>query len=167
MSNTCFTDISVLVIGDIMLDQYYVGQVKRISPEAPVPVVHVKNEQKVPGGAANVVNNILGLSASAQLIGLTGNDIYKQYLLELFKEKRIKAELIETEYPTITKIRVIGNHQQVVRLDFEDIIELSEHIEVKVKEQCDRYLKKSNCYSLRLCQRNVFRTCVSVCYSTG
>jgi len=112
--------ISVLVVGDVMLDQYFEGNVSRISPEAPVPIVHVKNVRNVPGGAANVVNNLAGLGVPSMLVGVVGSDMNSRLLGELLEKDRCDFFPVEKLQQTTTKIRVVGAHQQVVRLDFED-----------------------------------------------
>lgn len=123
----------VLVVGDVMLDTYHVGDVKRISPEAPVPIVRVNRTYSVLGGAANVARNLLGLECFPYIISLLGNDHNGKTMLEMFATLNIKNDLFQTEHPTITKTRVIGNNQQVVRLDFETEIEiLDKEVEQKV-----------------------------------
>lgn len=109
----------VLVIGDVMLDTYHIGEVKRISPEAPVPIVRINRTYSVLGGAANVARNLLGLGCSPYVISLLGNDNNGKTMQEMFTDLNIKNKMFTTEHPTITKTRVIGNSQQVVRLDFE------------------------------------------------
>lgn len=134
-------DKRVLVIGDVMLDTYHIGDVKRISPEAPVPIVRIKNTYSVLGGAANVARNLLGLGCSPYVIGLLGNDNNGKTMQEMFADLAIRNEMFVTEHPTITKTRVIGNSQQVVRLDFETENEcLSEETEQKLLNAVQRAL---------------------------
>lgn len=111
----------VLVVGDLMLDRYWHGATSRISPEAPVPVVHVKHNEQRAGGAGNVALNIAALGAKASLLGFVGDDEPAQALAELLKQAGVLC-LFETvsDYPTITKLRVLSRHQQLIRLDFED-----------------------------------------------
>lgn len=109
----------VLVIGDVMLDTYHIGEVKRISPEAPVPIVRINRTYSVLGGAANVARNLLGLGCSPYVISLLGNDNNGKTMQEMFTDLNIRNKMFTTKHPTITKTRVIGNSQQVVRLDFE------------------------------------------------
>ena len=131
----------VLVIGDVMLDTYHIGDVKRISPEAPVPVVRVTRTYNVLGGAANVARNLLGLGCSPYVVSLLGNDHNGNTMQEMFADLGIRNELFYTEHPTITKTRVIGNSQQVVRLDFETENEcLNEEIEQKLLDAVKRAL---------------------------
>jgi len=115
-----FRRAHVLVVGDVMLDRWFIGRVRRISPEAPVPIVQVQREHESLGGAANVAANIAGLGARCTLAGLVGRDSASDRLHRLLSAQGITAQLTETERPTTTKVRVIGDHQQVVRLDFED-----------------------------------------------
>lgn len=115
----CIKGRKALIVGDVMLDTYHIGDVKRISPEAPVPVVRVNYTYSVLGGAANVARNLLGLGCSAQIASTVGDDENGKTMQNLFDELGIQAELFHTSSPTITKTRVIGNNQQVVRLDFE------------------------------------------------
>lgn len=131
----------VLVIGDVMLDTYHIGNVKRISPEAPVPVVRVTRTYNVLGGAANVARNLLGLGCSPYVVSLLGNDHNGNTMQEMFADLGIRNELFHTEHPTITKTRVIGNSQQVVRLDFETENEcLNEETEQKLLDTVKRAL---------------------------
>ena len=111
----------VLVAGDLMLDRYWHGATSRISPEAPVPVVHVKHNEQRAGGAGNVALNIAALGAKASLLGFVGADEPAQALRETLQQAGVLC-LFETipDYPTITKLRVISRHQQLIRLDFED-----------------------------------------------
>lgn len=121
MYSTLFQNENVMVLGDVMLDKYYFGNVDRISPEAPVPVVHVKKELEVAGGAANVANNIRQLSADPILISIVGSDQYGEHLKGILNALAIKNSLVKTKYPTITKLRVVGHQQQMLRLDFEKV----------------------------------------------
>lgn len=124
MERPDFSRATILVIGDVMLDKYHFGTVHRISPEAPVPVVKVERSYSTLGGAGNVVNSIAHLHGNAVLIGFVGRDENKLILSGLLDKINAKSVLIETESPTITKIRLIGEHQQIVRLDFEEIAEI-------------------------------------------
>ncbi len=123
-----FKDTNILVIGDIMLDKYYYGSVKRISPEAPVPVVNVKKEEMTLGGASNVANNIITLGGNVCLCGSIGEDFHGKELKRLADNKNIITNFITTDQPTITKTRIIGERQQIVRLDFEEKIRIEEEI---------------------------------------
>ena len=114
-----FEKQAVLVVGDVMLDTYHTGLVSRISPEAPIPVVRVTDSFSMPGGAANVARNIQGLKARPFVVGVCGNDANGLLLSSLLSKSDIVSHLAVSEYPTITKTRIIGNRQQVVRVDFE------------------------------------------------
>lgn len=111
----------VLVIGDLMLDRYWHGATSRISPEAPVPVVHVKDDEQRAGGAGNVALNIAALGGKVSVMGFVGNDEPAQSLKALLQEAGVLTLFESLEnYPTITKLRVMSRHQQLIRLDFED-----------------------------------------------
>lgn len=111
----------VLVVGDIMLDRYWFGEVERISPEAPVPVVRVVKREDRLGGAANVARNVVSLGAHATLIGLIGEDEAAISVRHLLSEAGIQAHMItDVEHPTTLKMRVLGRQQQLLRIDFEE-----------------------------------------------
>ena len=110
----------VLVLGDIMLDRYWDGSTARISPEAPVPVVRVEQITDRPGGAGNVALNIAALGAAATLGGYTGDDEMAQSLEDMLEGAGVRCRFTRVAaHPTITKLRVISRHQQLIRLDFE------------------------------------------------
>jgi D-glycero-beta-D-manno-heptose-7-phosphate kinase len=110
----------VLVVGDVMLDRYWFGDVSRISPEAPVPVVKIENIDERAGGAANVARNITALSAGASLLSVVGRDEPGRRLGELLKQDGVRARLhVDAGITTTIKLRVIGRHQQLLRIDFE------------------------------------------------
>ena len=110
----------VLVVGDIILDQYIYGETHRISPEAPVPIVRVKNTEERPGGAANVAVNVSSLGVKVQLLGITGDDEPSIRLEALLADQNVDCHFIrQNKFPTITKQRVLSQHQQLVRLDYE------------------------------------------------
>lgn len=117
----------VLVIGDLMLDKYYFGDIKRISPEAPVPVVNLKEETKTLGGAANVANNLVHLGCKVSLAGVVGNDQGREELFELLEYKGVDVSGIVTDNRfTTTKTRIISGNQQVLRIDQEEQIEITD-----------------------------------------
>ena len=122
--NFVLKDISkarILVIGDVMLDRYYYGEVTRISPEAPVPINHVLKIEDTMGGSANVAHNLALLGCKTYIAGFVGNDYHCQTLMDKFTARGIDYKgIIHREAPTTTKLRVIGGHQQMMRLDFED-----------------------------------------------
>ena len=116
-----FPQARIFVIGDIIMDEYVWGDVSRISPEAPVPVVEVRQETKMLGGAANVVHNIATLGASPVLCGVVGEDGTGQEIINKVKEMGLKTDgvLTELDRPTSIKTRVVARNQQVVRFDRE------------------------------------------------
>jgi rfaE bifunctional protein kinase chain/domain len=115
-----FSKAKVLVVGDVMLDRYWFGDVSRISPEAPVPVVKVDHLEERLGGAANVARNAAALGAQVALISVAGKDEAGQALERLLKEDGIRAALHhDADISTTIKLRVIGRQQQLLRIDFE------------------------------------------------
>lgn len=111
----------VLVVGDVMLDRYWFGEVSRISPEAPVPVVHVQRTEERPGGAANVARNAVALGASCTLLAVVGKDEPADALERLLAEEGVHTRLYRDEsLSTTIKLRVIGRQQQLLRIDFEN-----------------------------------------------
>lgn len=123
--NLNFVTGKVLIVGDVMLDKYYFGKVERISPEAPVPIVNIQKEESRLGGAANVANNIASLGGQPLLCGVTGRDFYGKELEHISKDKNIRTLLLHGNCPTITKARIIGGKQQIVRVDYEGKTALS------------------------------------------
>ncbi len=117
----------VMVIGDLILDEFIWGNVSRISPEAPIPVVEVINESFMPGGAANVANNIRSLGGEVTLVGLIGRDSRGKTLNRLLKKKGVNIQgIIATpDRPTTLKSRIIAHRQQVVRVDKEKVEPIS------------------------------------------
>lgn len=110
----------ILVVGDVMLDRYWYGSVERISPEAPVPIVQVDKEEDRIGAAANVAYNIVSLGAKASLLSVIGDDSVGRELQQLIADSGIEAFLhFDQEMKTTVKLRVIGRHQQLIRIDFE------------------------------------------------
>ncbi|MDR0249997.1 MAG: D-glycero-beta-D-manno-heptose-7-phosphate kinase [Burkholderiales bacterium] len=110
----------VLVVGDVMLDRYWFGEVDRISPEAPVPVVRVAREEARPGGAANVARNAASLGSKATLLSVVGDDEAGKKLETLIQnENVISVFQRDAQLPTTVKLRVIGRQQQLLRIDFE------------------------------------------------
>ena len=110
----------VLVVGDVMLDRYWFGEVSRISPEAPVPIVHVKKTEERPGGAANVARNIASLGGHATLLSVVGDDEPGRTLTKLLEQDRVTTHFHkDASLPTTVKLRVIGRQQQLMRIDFE------------------------------------------------
>ena len=120
-----FSDIKVLVIGDFMIDHYFVGKSNRISPEAPVPVVLLKKEYSIPGGAGNVAMNLRAMGAIVACLGVVGDDIWGEKLLSLLKSNGININGIDIikDHPTTLKQRIYSDGKQVARLDIEKIID--------------------------------------------
>ena len=111
----------ILVVGDLMLDRYIHGSVSRISPEAPVPVVHVDRERAVPGGSSNVALNLRALGGGASVCGVIGRDDAGTELTSILKQNGIRTAGVTVlqDIPTIVKSRVLADRQQIVRIDWE------------------------------------------------
>ncbi|MGV6989574.1 bifunctional D-glycero-beta-D-manno-heptose-7-phosphate kinase/D-glycero-beta-D-manno-heptose 1-phosphate adenylyltransferase HldE [Testudinibacter sp. P80/BLE/0925] len=119
--STQFKRANVLVLGDVMLDRYWFGATNRISPEAPVPVVRVQNNEERAGGAANVAMNIAGLNVPVNLLGFIGQDEAGAALEKMLRRQGIDCDFAALDtHPTITKLRILSRHQQLLRLDFEE-----------------------------------------------
>ncbi len=142
-----FPQASVLVIGDLILDHYVMGRVSRISPEAPVPVVHVESESLRPGGAANVYSNILALGGKAHLCGVIGADQSgKQLIAELgYTRGLLGGIVVDRERPTTRKSRVIAHNQQIVRYDIEGRGELKAVLRQKILRYVESKLRELSC----------------------
>jgi len=136
-----FSSCRILVVGDVIMDEFLWGRVERISPEAPVPVVQVEKESLVLGGAGNVVNNILSLGGQALLCGVIGNDAMGRELVHMLEKMNSPSHglVVENRRPTTIKTRVVAHSQQVVRVDREEsepVTEASiERIITTVEEQ--------------------------------
>ena len=121
MSLPVFKSSKVLIVGDVMLDRYWTGNTSRISPEAPVPVVRVEELEERAGGAANVALNAAALDCEVSLVGIVGVDEAATTLSKLLSDAKVKAEFVSIDScSTITKLRVLSRHQQLIRLDFEN-----------------------------------------------
>lgn len=123
----------VIVAGDLILDRFVYGSVSRISPEAPVPVVLVQREEQMLGGAGNVALNIKSLGGIPYLVASIGKDGEGQELKDILEAKGIESFLLERDYPTTTKTRVIARTQQVVRIDREDVRKLTDDEVLTIK----------------------------------
>ena len=136
-----FDKAKVLVVGDLILDEYIWGNVDRISPEAPVPVIWANKRTYVPGGAANAANNISSLGAEVCLIGVTGRDKNTDILFSELKKRRISSKgiFIEPKRHTTLKTRIIAGHQQVVRVDWEH----KDPLERKLNQKIIKFIDKS------------------------
>lgn len=112
---------SMLVVGDVMLDRYWFGEVNRISPEAPVPIVRIDRREERLGGAANVARNAAALGVTTSLLGVVGKDEAGNIVEDLLRESNINSYLNrDSHISTIIKLRVIGRQQQLIRVDFEE-----------------------------------------------
>jgi D-beta-D-heptose 7-phosphate kinase / D-beta-D-heptose 1-phosphate adenosyltransferase len=134
-----FNQARVLVVGDIMLDRYHWGSVRRISPEAPVPVVQLQRTSETLGGAGNVALNLTGLGCQVTLIGLCGQDQRAETLKAMLDSKGVNHQLIaESSRPTVTKTRIMAHKQQVLRLDEEAVHapapEILQQVEARVTQ---------------------------------
>lgn len=135
----------VLVLGDLILDHFIWGKVERISPEAPVPVVKVTKENFMPGGSANVALNIRALGGNVAVCGIVGEDKYGENLVSILKTKGIDTDsiIIDKNRPTTLKTRVIAQHQHVVRVDKEEIVDTdkkaAEKIRNAIKAKANKY----------------------------
>lgn len=129
-----FPKAKIMVIGDLILDEYIWGNVERISPEAPVPVVWANRRSFVPGGAANVSNNVRALDGEVTLVGVVGEDKNADILLSEIKKQKVstKGIFIEPRRHTTVKTRILAGHQQVVRVDWEHTNSLPEDLNRKV-----------------------------------
>jgi D-beta-D-heptose 7-phosphate kinase / D-beta-D-heptose 1-phosphate adenosyltransferase len=130
-----FESSHVLIVGDVMLDRYWHGSSHRVSPEAPVPIVNVALEEERPGGAGNVAVNIAALGGRVSLVGVVGNDPAGHQLKARLNAAGIFSELqVSHSKPTITKLRVMSRHQQLLRMDFEETFspEDSDQLESKI-----------------------------------
>ena len=138
-----FRNAKVLVVGDLILDEFLWGDVSRISPEAPVPVVWVKKESFMPGGASNVANNLSSLGANVHLVGVVGDDEHSAILKGELEQKGVNTAGIITDEsrPTILKTRVVAQHQQVVRIDKELVDPLSANIVSKLVRYIEGIMK--------------------------
>ncbi len=129
-----FNKAKILVLGDVILDEYILGSVERISPEAPVPVVWANKHTFIPGGAANVANNIRSLDSGICLVGVIGRDKNANILLSELKKRRITTQGIFTDprRHTTVKTRIIAGHQQVVRVDWEHTDSLPQKLNQRI-----------------------------------
>lgn len=139
-----FDELSLLVVGDLMLDEFIWGTVSRISPEAPVPVVWANSESFMPGGASNVANNVRALGAEVYLLGVVGDDAPGHILLDELKKRNIniRGVIHDSKRPTTLKTRVIAHHQQVVRIDKEMCDDIDNDIVERILTSAKEVIKK-------------------------
>lgn len=132
-----FDPVHVLVIGDFVLDTYTTGKIKRMSPEAPVPILHVEKEENRPGGAGNVVVNLVSLGAQVTAIGRIGYDFAGDWLHSFLEAEGVNTQalLFQKGYKTPVKNRLIAEAQQILRFDREEIVDLSKSLEKKLVQK--------------------------------
>ncbi len=141
-----FKKLKGIVIGDLMLDMYSFGNVERISPEAPVPVIKIEKEEARVGGAANVASNLKVMGSDVTVIGLVGDDYNGQKLINLLKEKGIDVShiMIKKRGKTIVKNRLISKGQQLLRVDHEEDNSLTSHLKSKITEMLKKLQNEAN-----------------------
>ena len=137
--------LQVVVLGDLMLDEYLFGEVNRISPEAPVPIVRVVKERAVLGGAANVAANLKAVGAEPLIVGTLQNDLAGERLLRLLAAMGIRSDgvVLDSRRPTIIKTRVIGQQQQMLRIDREEAGDLDEEAVDGLRASLQRALREA------------------------
>lgn len=138
-----FPKAKILVIGDLILDEYIFGEVERISPEAPVPVIWARRRNFSLGGSANVANNLKSLGADVSLVGIVGSDHNAEILQRELKKRKISTQgIFEDKRPTTLKTRFIASHQQVLRCDWEDKDPLSKPFLSRIFKFVERNIDK-------------------------
>lgn len=165
-----FQKKTVVVIGDIMIDEYMSGIVERISPEAPVPIIEIDKEVMRFGGAANVAFNLQKLGVSARLIGVTGDDRMGKNLVGLMQENNMVTEFIvnSNERPTTVKTRIIGDNQHIARVDREVKEPITKHEESIIIEKIEQALLGASAviledYNKGVMTENVIRFAIAQC----
>jgi rfaE bifunctional protein kinase chain/domain len=130
----------ILVIGDLMIDRYLWGKVSRISPEAPVPIINIEDEEVRFGGAANVANNLIGLNALPVLVGTVGEDAWGDIFRKRLAEKQLPGAGLITDFsrPTTVKTRIIGNNQHIARVDREK----TQTVDRSIQEKALRFIEQ-------------------------
>src|SRR5580658_2178829 len=140
-----FGHLKVLVVGDLMLDRYILGEVDRISPEAPVPVLRHAHRYERPGGAANVAMNLAGLGCQALLAGFWGDDAEKSVLSSILDAAKVDTTgVVSGSLPTISKTRIMSGQQQMLRLDIESIEKPSGVDQQRLLERAVELVSKVN-----------------------
>lgn len=171
-----FLNIKVAVIGDVMLDTYMWGSVERISPEAPVPVVALKNKEYRIGGAGNVALNTVSLGATTTILSVIGNDDDGKQLKKLYEQNNINCNyLIESsERLTTNKIRVIARNQQMMRLDAEQTNAISDHLEQTLIKKVKLFFKENKPdvliledYNKGVLTEKIITTLIALCKEHG
>lgn len=157
-----------------MLDAYYFGRVDRISPEAPVPVVNVSSKDRRGGGAANVAVNMHNLGADVHICAVIGNDREGQYLKHIFERAGIHTDglIVDPERQTTVKTRVIGNNQQILRVDEEDLDELGRNVELQILDYVKERISNTDVvvlqdYNKGVLSKYVIQRVIGVCNKAG
>ena len=136
-------DVRVLVVGDVMLDRYFYGTATRISPEAPVPVNRVDKKKDTLGGAANVAHNLAQLGCQTYLAGAIGDDHHGRLLIRKMKKRDIHTDgIVFGREKTTTKIRILGGHQQMIRVDFEETDAISANATAELESFVQNRIKE-------------------------
>ncbi|MFH1612843.1 MAG: D-glycero-beta-D-manno-heptose-7-phosphate kinase [bacterium] len=165
-----FKKKKILVIGDVLLDKFIWGEVSRISPEAPIPIVKVTKESYMPGGAGNVANNIASLGGIAFLCGVIGQDEDAQILKKELSKNSINYNglIIDSSRPTIVKTRIIAHNQQIVRFDKEKVENVNHSIQKKILEYIISLIKEVDGviiedYGKGIITQNLLKNVLSLC----
>ncbi|HEX6180058.1 MAG TPA: PfkB family carbohydrate kinase [Chitinophagaceae bacterium] len=171
-----FSEIKAGVIGDVMLDTYWWGNVERISPEAPVPIVALKKKEHRLGGAANVALNVKALGSRVSMFSIIGNDDDGLTLEKLFKEQEISTEYLlkSTKRITTSKSRIISRNQQMLRLDAEIVKDLDPSDEQRLIDAVKRYVEQEQPhvmifedYNKGVLTQNVINEVIKICTAKG
>jgi len=171
-----FKKMKVAVIGDVMLDTYWWGEVERISPEAPVPVVAVNRKEKRIGGAGNVALNLQSLDASVALLTILGDDEDGIQLKQLLSDNNIDTRFLLESRKRITtnKIRIISRNQQMMRLDAENVHDIDEADEEKLQNQIEKYIATERPdvviledYNKGILTKNIISQTIALCEKNG
>jgi len=135
---------AILVIGDLMIDHYIWGDATRLSPEAPVPIVNIKNESTTLGGAANVAQNLVALGAKVTLSGVIGSDTFGERLIEIMAGENLATDAIimDKSRPTTVKTRVVAGSHQLVRVDREVTATIRSELEDELVDKLDHYINE-------------------------
>ncbi|HEY8560613.1 MAG TPA: D-glycero-beta-D-manno-heptose-7-phosphate kinase [Pyrinomonadaceae bacterium] len=169
-----FSNVKVLIVGDVMLDRYWWGSVTRISPEAPVPVVKLEKMSAAAGGAANVAANVVGLGARPFMFGLVGDDAEGRNLAEILKKNGISADhlLTSSDRQTSVKTRIVAHSQQVVRVDDETNAPISLDEAERVFQALENILEEADVvivsdYAKGFLIENLLMRLITTCQSKG
>ncbi|MCB9261897.1 MAG: D-glycero-beta-D-manno-heptose-7-phosphate kinase [Flavobacteriales bacterium] len=169
-----FNSKTILVLGDLMVDEYYEGNVTRISPEAPVPIVSVTNHDRRLGGAANVALNLINLGAKTMICGVRGNDENGEWMANRLKEMDINNAglLVDLGRPTTVKTRIIGNRHQMLRVDREDSSEVGLTIEKQIIDYVKQIINQVDVlifqdYNKGLLTKKIISSVIKICNQQG